>query len=226
VVDTLVVHKPWRAFDFLTRAFILGILTYFALQLFLLAAGYVASVCSREVFVPRYLTIWDSLTNQRSPIQFNEIVYSSLTSLVVAFLAAKIINDKLLIKLGHQTRVTKKFGDDSVWSYFLNSDTIEWVWIRYPGDNLVYAGWVQSFSDTEKVREIVLEDVKVYRNSDSEFLYELPAAYLAAEPSRMIIELAPVVEGTETVASKERSQEPLDKGGHPYAKKTNNRRLR
>jgi len=194
IIDTLVVHKPWPAFEFLIRPFIFGILTYFTLQSLFLLIDYISSLIQKAAFVPSYLSIWDSLTNKQTPIKFTEILYSSITSILVALVASKAINDKWIIKLGQKSRVTKKFGDDDVWSYFLNSKDVEWVWVRFPERDIVYEGWVQSLSDSEGLRELVLQEVKVFSNSTSQLLYELPAAYLSGPPSQFIVELPPSTE--------------------------------
>jgi hypothetical protein len=227
LVDTLVVHKPWKPFDFLVRAFILGVMCYFALQLFLIAIAFLYTLFFKEFVSARYLGIWDSITEQTTPIPLDEVIYSSITSIFVGFLASKVINDKLLFKLAHKTHTSKKFGDDSLWSYFLNSDVVEWVWIRFAESDIVYSGWVQSFSDTEKVREIVLEDVKVYLNSANDLLYELPAVYLSGEPSKMIIELTPVVENEPSVSTPDIiTEQKTIQGDNFHGKKADQRRLR
>jgi hypothetical protein len=46
-----------------------------------------------------------------------------------------------------------------------------WVVIRDIQNDLMYQGWVESFSDGLDNNEILLRDVKVFRNSDQDFLY-------------------------------------------------------
>ncbi len=188
-IDLLTIHGRWSPFDFLLRAFVFGIVTYLLLQLILFVPSGIGNLCSREPINLTYMSIWQSLAKQETAVDFREIAGSSLLSLIVGLLVSKIMNDKLIIKIGRKLKITTKFGDDDVWSYFLSGDDVHWVWIRRPQQNIVYEGWVQSFSESEKTREIVLRDVKVYTNNDSSFLYEVPAAYLSGEPNSLQIEL-------------------------------------
>ena len=44
----------------------------------------------------------------------------------------------------------------------------EYVHVRDFDKNITYAGWVKAFSETGKLRELLLSDVVVYSNSDEE----------------------------------------------------------
>ncbi|MFH0989500.1 MAG: DUF6338 family protein [bacterium] len=190
-IDMLTIHARWSPFDFLIRSFIYGIITYLFLQLLLFTYFGIYSVYHHEQITIAYLSIWRLITEQGQTVNIIEITGSSILSIIVGFIASKVMNDKVLIKIGRKLKITSKFGDDDVWSYFLSDDEVHWVWVRCPKDNIVYEGWVQAFSESEKYREIVLRDVKVYANNNSSFLYEIPAAYLSGEPNDLFIEIPP-----------------------------------
>jgi hypothetical protein len=92
---------------------------------------------------------------------------------------------RLLLKIGATTR----FGDEDVWDFTFNSADIytEYVHFRDFEHQLVYAGLVDTFSETGKLRELVLRDVIVY-NFEGEEMYRTPRLYLARAPENIHIE--------------------------------------
>jgi hypothetical protein len=91
----------------------------------------------------------------------------------------------LLQKIG----ATKRFGDEDVWDFTFNSnDTrVEFVHFRDFEQKVVYAGWVNTFSETDKIRELVLREVEVY-DFEGNRLYDVPLLYLARKPETIHIE--------------------------------------
>jgi hypothetical protein len=100
-----------------------------------------------------------------------------------------IIQNKVINRIANWLRISEKYGDENLFSFFLNAKEISWVWVRIPSKNLTYEGYRESFSESETMREVVLRDVKVYRYEDSEFLYEIPAIYLCLPVNDIIIEM-------------------------------------
>jgi hypothetical protein len=86
-------------------------------------------------------------------------------------------------------KATKTYGDEDVWDYTLNSSipSVEYVNYRDFENKIVYTGWVRSFSETGKLRELVLRDVQIF-DFDGQFMYEMPMVYLARAPENMHIE--------------------------------------
>ncbi len=84
---------------------------------------------------------------------------------------------------------THKFGDVDIWDYTLNSPSAvaEYVHFRDFQNSLVYAGWVETFSETEKLRELTLTDVRVY-DFEGAMLYESPMIYIARNPDSIQLE--------------------------------------
>ena len=83
----------------------------------------------------------------------------------------------------------KTFGDEDVWDYTFNSPipAVEYINLRDFDKNIVYSVWVMSFSETEKLRELVLRDVEVF-DFDGQLLFEMPMIYLARAPENIHIE--------------------------------------
>jgi hypothetical protein len=86
---------------------------------------------------------------------------------------------------------TKRYGDEDVWDYTFNAHasiaSVEYIHFRDFEKELIYGGWVATFSETEKLRELVLQDVEVY-NFDGQALYSVPMLYLARAPENLHIE--------------------------------------
>lgn len=55
--------------------------------------------------------------------------------------------------------------------------------------DLLYFGWILVYSDSEKQRELLLRDVRVYNNSTDDFLYEVSRMYLSRESFDLTIEV-------------------------------------
>ena len=85
--------------------------------------------------------------------------------------------------------VSRKHGDENLFSYFLNAKETDWLYIQDEEAGCIYEGWVQSFSESEAIQELVLTDVKVYEYSTSKPLYEAPAIYISKPHGKFVIEL-------------------------------------
>jgi hypothetical protein len=84
---------------------------------------------------------------------------------------------------------TKRYGDEDVWDLTFNSGKaeVEYVHVREFDKKLTYAGWVEAFSETEKLRELRLRDVIVY-DFEGNILFETPRVYLARRMDNIDIE--------------------------------------
>tara|TARA_B100001245_G_scaffold173899_2_gene132317 strand:+ start:34374 stop:34610 length:237 start_codon:yes stop_codon:yes gene_type:complete len=71
----------------------------------------------------------------------------------------------------------------------MNSDDVNWITVRDLENDLMYDGWIQAFSDNSKEAEVLLGDVRVYRNSSGELLYEVGSQYLSMDRSNIVIEV-------------------------------------
>ena len=85
---------------------------------------------------------------------------------------------------------TRRYGDEDVWDFYLNSGDkhVEYVHFRDFTTNLVFAGWVDAFSESGKLREIVLREARVFDMDSAALLYTAPRLYIAREPSQILME--------------------------------------
>jgi hypothetical protein len=108
---------------------------------------------------------------------------------VLAILWLYIVNYKLLTRFLQKIGATKTYGDEDVWDFTFNSQraVVEYVHFRDFENKIVYAGWVDTFSETEKLRELVLSDTQIF-DFDGNLLFEIPLLYLARSPESIHIE--------------------------------------
>jgi hypothetical protein len=118
-----------------------------------------------------------------------EIFFATFVGFVLAILWIYAATYKWLTRFLQRIGATKTYGDEDVWDFTFNSSVaaVEYVHFRDFEKQIVYAGWVKEFSETEKLRELVLREVKVY-DFDSNLLFETPLLYLARSPQDVHIE--------------------------------------
>lgn len=205
VVEKLTEHRPWSPFAFVLHSILLGTAAYFAHQGFWYAMAFITGLWAP--FNVHLLSFWASLFDSSIAISLGEVALTCLFSIAVAYIVSAGVNHKVLFRSAQFLRVSRKFGDEDVWAYFLNSEDVHWVWVRDHARGLAYAGWVQAFSATPPVREIVLREVEVFSNERGELLYRVPAMYVAGEPSEITVELPP-----RERADQNREESELDTG--------------
>ena len=113
-----------------------------------------------------------------------DILAATGFSLLLAVLALYTDNKKLAARILQAIGATRRYGDEDVWDYTFNSRQtfVEYVQLRDHSRSIVYSGWVDVFSETGKLRELVLRDAQVHV-FDGNLLYEMPYIYLARSES-------------------------------------------
>lgn len=118
-----------------------------------------------------------------------EIVVASVVATLCAIIWLYVSNYKLITRLLQKAKATKRYGDEDVWDYTFNSPRaeVEYIHLRDFEKQITFPGWVEVFSETEKLRELVLRDVRVY-SFDGDMLYETPRIYVARERGNIDLE--------------------------------------
>ena len=192
IADKVAVHSKWDSFKFSLYALVLGILSYLFLQLIIIVFDLAHHIINHGKEVNYHiLAVWNMALQQKSIIKPWEIGASSLLSILVGYVASFIVNYKILNKIGQKLKITTKYGDENLYSFYLNAEQIEWIYIRDIENNLTYQGRLVSYSENEDIQEIVLTDVTVYRYKDSAELYSVPSIYLCKKSGNFIIEAIP-----------------------------------
>jgi len=197
IADKLTAHSKWDSFKFPLYALVLGVLTYSLLQLLvygwdLLVFAWGALNFRRSSVVDwAPLAIWRIARNGNSTVPSWEIVTAVFLSVPVSFIVAACVQHKVVTRIGNLMKVTSKYGDENLYSYFLNAKENDWIYVRDQENSLTYEGRIVACSENEHVHEIVLRDVTVYRYEDSARLYSVPTAYLSREIGKLVIETIP-----------------------------------
>ena len=192
IADKVAVHSKWDSFKFSLYALVLGILSYLFLQLIVIIFDLAHYIINHAKEVNYHiLAVWNMALQQKSIIKPWEIGASTFLSVLVGYFASFIVNYKILNKIGQKLKITTKYGDENLYSFYLNAEQIEWIYIRDIENNLTYQGRLVSYSENKDIQEIVLTDVTVYRYKDSAELYSVPSIYLCKKSGNFIIEAIP-----------------------------------
>ena len=190
ISDKITVHSKWNAFKFGLYAMILGLSAYAGLQLFFYVVD-LFKACSFNIPSWSHLNVWSSAISENHKIVASEVVYAAILSLPTAFFASFLINYKIFNKLAKRLKLSSKYGDENLYSYYLNAKEIDWVYVRDIENNLTYQGRIESYAENDRMQEMVLYDVTVFRYQDSIQLYSVPTIYLTKEMGKFIIEAIP-----------------------------------
>lgn len=133
IFGKLILHKDWSSFRFVLYSILFGIVCYLLLQLIINGLNLI--IC-RDL--PE-LTIWSNLSNAYY-IPYKEVGFASIFSIAIAFVASMIENRKVINKLAGFLGVSGKYGDENLYSMFLNSKDIEFIYLRDIKNKLTYHG--------------------------------------------------------------------------------------
>jgi hypothetical protein len=166
--------------EFFLRAFLFGLTSYIVTFLIFSAVG-------RE-FTIVDLVAAGTQSVVTGPI-FYEIVVATGVGLILAIAWIYAATYKVLPRFLQAIRATQKYGDEDVWDFTFNSSVpaVEYVHFRDFENKFVYAGWVSTYSETDKLRELVLRDVEVF-DFEGNKQYGVPLLYLARKAENIHIE--------------------------------------
>jgi hypothetical protein len=213
ISDKLTVHSKWGAFKFSLYSFVLGMFAYSLLQLSVYAVDYYKGQ-TWSATVWRSLDVWANIVSDKPKIIAWELVFATVFSLPVALIVSWAINHKIFNKLAQALAVTTKYGDENLFSYYLNAKEVDWIYIRDIEHNLTYQGRIVSSSENERIQELVLSEVTVFRYEDSKELYSVPTMYLAKDAGKYVIEAIPP-----NLLGVEDGKETIDRGKHARSRK-------
>lgn len=189
ISDKLTTHSKWDSFKFSLYSLILGMAAYVLLQLLVYLFDIIFCTILSYKLIWSHLAIWANiLVDKKNSLSSLEICQAVLLALPVALIASYTINYKFFNKIAQKIKVSYKYGDENLFSYYLNTKEIDWVTIRDTENNLTYEGRVISHSENDNIQEIVLSEVTVYRYTDSAELYSIPTIYLSRASGKFVIE--------------------------------------
>ena len=186
ICDKVTVHSQrWGSFKYSVYSFICGVSSYVALQLLAYLWNWVAaSACPSLLLASPTLDVWTIATTQKTSIDVSEVFWATALSPVVAAAAASTVNHKLINNTAQKLHLSSKYGDENLFSFFLNAQDIDWVYLRDIPNKLTYQGRVVSFSEVDDMQEVVLSEVTVFAYETSDELYSVPLIYLSKRGGR------------------------------------------
>jgi hypothetical protein len=204
IFEKLTIHKPWNSFKFVSHSILFGVLAYLFTSLFITLWNWIFDANWNALDIMKNIASKD--------IPFVEIGNASVTGIILGLTSSAIDHYKVINRIATWLRISNKYGDINLYSHFLNSPNIDPVYFRDLKSNLTYHGLVESFSENDEIREIVLRNVRVYYNEGKSEeimeLYQLNAVYLSRSKDDVLIEVpiiikdnGPKTDSTKTEAS-------------------------
>lgn len=170
-------HIKWGSFKFITNSILFGVISY-------AFSNQISCIMGLE---QQSMEFWNKLYT--TDLQYRFIIATSFLSIATGYVFAKIDNFKLVNKVAQFIKVSNKYGDENLISYFLNAKDVNEVYVRIPTINITYHGMLNSFSANKDTVELVLRDVKVYDYESSKLTYELDKVYISRIQNELIIEI-------------------------------------
>jgi hypothetical protein len=166
-------------FDLILNAFIFGVVSYAILGLIYWRFGWTLHILNLDSDSKKLL----------QPDVFPEILYAVAISILGGIMLLYIENYKLFTRCVQFIRATKTYGDEDVWDFVFTSpsQSVRFVHFRDFDQKVVYAGYVDLFSESGALRELVLRGVIVY-DFDGNEMYQVPRLYLARDRDKIHIE--------------------------------------
>lgn len=177
IFEKLTIHKKWNSFQFIANSILFGGVSYLIAQISF-------NICRHDNSFDNF---WSNLPSKEIP--FEAVIKAIVTSIVIGFICAGLDNHKVINKFGKFLKLTTKYGDENLYSYFLTADNVNEIYFRDIANNITYHGIINSYSETSEFKEIVLEDVEVYDYATSTFMYGLDKVYLSRPKDDIIIEV-------------------------------------
>jgi hypothetical protein len=181
LIEKLVLHKPWNQFRFIMNVILVSSFSYFLLQLFSI------ETLSTD-FKFKKLEFWNYIENSESTsIPFAEVFKSTLISIFISGFVSLMNKNGWINQFGQYLQITNKYGQESVYYRILNSKNTDWIYLRDIENNITYLGQVSKYNEDDKIREIVLNKVQVFRYKNSKFMYSIDTIYLTYPIEKQLI---------------------------------------
>ncbi len=144
--------QPQRSpFFFLVYSFVFGMSTYIILGLI-------------DLFRNSNFFIFPLIYDVSHQIDSWTILRALIISIPLVIVLSYISNFKILYRVARFIKCSKQTGYHAIWEEFFDATDIIYVTIRDLKNNLMYQGWVESFSQFKEDREILLRDVLMFEN--------------------------------------------------------------
>jgi len=181
IYEKITIHKKWNAFPFVANSILFGASSYIIAQLIFNLIGNDST----------FDNFWSNLPTKEIP--YKAVNKSSIIAVILSLICAALDYHKVLNNFAKRLKITNKYGDENLYSYFLNAKNVDEVYVRDIKNNITYHGIIDAFSETSEFKELVLRDVKVYSYDKSKFMYTIEKVYLSRPKDDIIIEVPIII---------------------------------
>ena len=178
ICDKVIAHSKWTSFKYGLYAFVLGISSYLALQLLYYVRDLSSFLLWKDELTFSPLKTWEAFGVEDPSIFLDEVLLGCLVSVPISLCVTFMINRKVLNAFAQKIGVSSKFGDENLFSFYLNSPDTDWIYVRDFRNGLAYQGRILAFAEADLIQEVLLSEVTVFRYEDSAELYSVPKIYL------------------------------------------------
>jgi hypothetical protein len=201
VVSTLMLRyittsKQYSIFEFVVYSAVLGIGVFVIMELFYSAFMILSSLYHKQSF-PSWglnLSIWDNFFSGKKGFNKMEIFMSYMLAIPMGILWGLLITKRFLLNLFKKLKLTNRFGDDDIWSLYLNSPDTTWIYVRHKSNNITYYGLIKGYSESAEKREILLQEVIAYNSDTWDELYQSDFVYLELKEFDYLLESPNIIE--------------------------------
>ncbi len=174
--------KPSQ-FALTLNAFLFGIIAYAITFGLYLAVGRTFDVLALSLPKPDAPNAIDSSL-------FDEVIVATLVALLSGIVWLYAEQNKWVTRLLQRIGATRRYGDEDVWDFMFTSTDLaaRYINVRDFQQGVVYTGWVEVFSESDRMRELVLINVEVYNSDTADLIYTTPRLYIARAPEGLTIE--------------------------------------
>jgi len=135
IMNLLTVRKELTPFKFTLNAIVTGLFSYLLLQLFQNVIHFTQNIFNCKSGGYSELQMWSSISD-KTVLPYKEVFYSSLCSIIIAIFGTLIDNFKVINRVAQRHGISNKYGDENLFSYFLNAKETQIVYIRNIKNNL------------------------------------------------------------------------------------------
>lgn len=177
IFEKLTAYQKWSSFKFIVNAIFFGGICYLVSD----------SVCyfflKNEI-----IAFWNHVIDDKG-ISLSEILRASICSVFIGFIASVIETKKYITRFAQFIGIGSKYGEENLYSYFLNQPHITEVYVRDVEYDKTFHGIIDSFSETQEICELSLRNVKVYEYQTSTYLYDMPIVFISRPKNTIFIEV-------------------------------------
>lgn len=177
IYQKVTIHEKWTNFQFVSNSILFGALSY----LLILLLNYITD------YFDGINLFWSNLPTKEIPGE--TILHACVSAILIGFSVSAIDHYKLLNLLAKSLRISRKYGDENLYSYFVNSPDVTEIYIRDRSNGFTYHGFIDSYSENESTYEIVLRNVAVYAYEDSSHQFDLNKLYISKSKNDIVIEV-------------------------------------